>query len=223
MIALSGPVPVHVSRFRARDSENAMPTNDTSGPLFTASSPSARLQSSLESKLRARTDVNGSPEYALIWKHWDMPAGPPICALRASARPISVNGSIGVPTPVVPNGGRRPKGGAMTVKGQTPDGKKRQVDLDFFVRRAIGHPTPMHGAMNEAAHNAMSGQWKTAPGKMSNGSKQATKGSSALNPAYPCWLMGYPTALDDCGAMVTPSFRKSRSSSSARIVKPEGK
>jgi DNA (cytosine-5)-methyltransferase 1 len=31
----------------------AMPTNDTSGPLFTASSPSARLQSSLESRLRA--------------------------------------------------------------------------------------------------------------------------------------------------------------------------
>lgn len=64
----SGPAPVRVSRFRARDSGKAMPTNATSGPLFMISSPSARLQSSLESRLRARMDVNGSPEYALTWK-----------------------------------------------------------------------------------------------------------------------------------------------------------
>lgn len=38
------------------------------------------------------------------------------------------------PTPVCPNGGRRPKGGSMTLTGQTPEGKKRQVDLDFAVR-----------------------------------------------------------------------------------------
>ena len=37
----SGPEVVPVSRFRARDSEKAMPTNATSGPLFNASSPSA--------------------------------------------------------------------------------------------------------------------------------------------------------------------------------------
>lgn len=75
-----------------------MPTNDTSGPLFTASSPSARLQSSLENRLRARLDANGSPEYALIWKHWDMLSGLPICALRASARRTSGRGSTGWPT-----------------------------------------------------------------------------------------------------------------------------
>ena len=103
MNGASGPAPVRVSRFRARDSEKAMPTNDTCGPLFTASSPSAGLQLSLENRLRARMDVNGSPEYALTWKHWDMPAGPPICALRASQRPISVNGFIEKLNPQVPN------------------------------------------------------------------------------------------------------------------------
>ncbi len=97
--APSGPAPVRVSRFRARDSEKAMPMNDTCGPLFTRSSPSAALQRSLENRLRARMDVNGSPEYALTWKIWDMPAGVPICALRASARPISGSGSTGWPTP----------------------------------------------------------------------------------------------------------------------------
>jgi len=77
-----------------------MPTNDTSGPLFTASSPSAALQLSLENKLRARMGVNGSPEYALTWKHWDMPAGPPICALRALAHRTQDSDFIGWPTPM---------------------------------------------------------------------------------------------------------------------------
>jgi len=94
-----GPEAARVSRFRAQDANKAMPTNDTSGPLFSASSPSASLQRSLENKLRARMGANGSPEYALIWKHWDMPAGLPICALRASARRTSGSGFTGWPTP----------------------------------------------------------------------------------------------------------------------------
>ncbi len=62
----SGPAPFPVSRFRALDSDVAMPIEDTCGPLFSGSSPSADLQRSLESRLRATLDVNGSPEYALI-------------------------------------------------------------------------------------------------------------------------------------------------------------
>ena len=79
----SGPAPVPVSRFRARDSEKAMPIDDTCGPLFTVSSPSASLQSSLENRLRQRMDGNGSALFVLIWSQWDMPAGVPICRLRA--------------------------------------------------------------------------------------------------------------------------------------------
>ena len=94
----SGPAPFPVSRFRALDSDVAMPIEDTCGPLFSGSSPSADLQRSLESRLRASLDVNGSPEYALIWSTWDMPAGPPICRLRASAHRTSGNGSGGSPS-----------------------------------------------------------------------------------------------------------------------------
>ncbi len=95
----SGPAPVPVSRFRALEKDRATPMSGTCGPLFTASSPSAVLQRSLESKLRARMDANGSPEFALTWKTWDMPAGQPICALRASARRTGGKGCIGWPTP----------------------------------------------------------------------------------------------------------------------------
>lgn len=99
MTVKSGPDHVPVSRFRRLDSAKAMPTNDTSGPLFTHSSPSAALQRSLESKLRQAMDANGSPEYALTWKMWDMPAGVPICALRGSVRRISDSASSGWRSP----------------------------------------------------------------------------------------------------------------------------
>lgn len=95
----SGPAPVPVSRFRALAKDRAKPMSAISGPLFTSSSPSAVLQRSLESRLRARMDVNGSPEFALTWKTWDMPAGEPICALRASERRTGGKGCIGWPTP----------------------------------------------------------------------------------------------------------------------------
>ena len=88
----SGPAPFPVSRFRALDSDVAMPIEDICGPLFSGSSPSAGLQRSLESRLRATLDVNGSPEYALTWSTWDMPAGLPICRLRASPHRTSGNG-----------------------------------------------------------------------------------------------------------------------------------
>jgi hypothetical protein len=62
-------------------------------------SGSAALQQSLESRLRARLDVNGSPEFVLTWSHWDIPSGAPICRLRASARRISAKGYSGWRTP----------------------------------------------------------------------------------------------------------------------------
>src|SRR5690606_1479281 len=76
----------------ARANSKGQKTSGTCGRSSTDSSPSAILQSSLENRLQARLDVNGSPEYALTWKHWDMPSGPPICALRASARRTSGRG-----------------------------------------------------------------------------------------------------------------------------------
>jgi len=97
----SGPGHVRVSRFRALVKDRDTPMSATFGPLFTASSPSAVLQRSLESKLRQKMDVNGSPEFVLTWKTWDMPAGEPICALRASERRTGDKGCSGWPTPIV--------------------------------------------------------------------------------------------------------------------------
>jgi hypothetical protein len=104
-VFLSGQAPAHASRSPSRGKLEEWATSGTYGPLFIGSSPSAVLQSSLENRLRARTDVSGSPEYALTWSGWDMPSGPPICALRGKARRTSANACTGWPTPRTPTGG----------------------------------------------------------------------------------------------------------------------
>ena len=149
-ISPSGQAPVPVSRFRALDSEKDIPIEDTCGPLFTISSPSRSLQWSLESKLRQRMDVNGSPEYALTWKQVDMPAGVPISQLAAWERPTSVKGFTSWPTPQAWDGNgvhwcldaamRRSKG--MTRPSGAKIGKMLGTDLRVRPHLVNGIPNP---------------------------------------------------------------------------------
>jgi hypothetical protein len=81
-------------------------TRGTFGRNFIGSSRTAALQSSLASRLQARTDLSGSPEYALRWKSWATALGPQICALRASAHRTSGKGSVGWPSPQARDRGR---------------------------------------------------------------------------------------------------------------------
>jgi hypothetical protein len=149
---------------------NGTQTVAISGQQCEASSRSAALQSSLENRLRERMASYGSPEYELRWKHWDMPLGGPICALRASARRTSdsdftgwptpcagdmnhtdnhdknlpLNGAsmlAGWPTPNTPSGGRSVSTETMDATGRTADGKKHTASLEHAVKFA-GWPTP---------------------------------------------------------------------------------
>ena len=139
-----GPDPVPVSRFRALDSGADMPIDDISGPLFNASSPSADLCASLESRLRAILEGSGSPLYRLTWSHWDMPAGPQICRLRASAHRTSGSDFGGWPTPKA----QRPEQETTYARGNPTLGA---------VARMAGWPTPVANDDNKTpeAHLAM--------------------------------------------------------------------
>ena len=144
------------------------------------------------------------------------------------------------PTPTVPNGGRQPKGGAMTTTGQTPDGKKRQVDINFIAQatwstpRASdgekGGPNMSFGAGGQPLPAQAAATWPTpttrdgkdgsfCPNVPTNallgrevwsGDGEPTAKRGALNPEFVCWLMGFPGAWDACGVTVTRSSRKSR-------------
>jgi hypothetical protein len=147
----SGPAHVHVSRFRSRDSDKAMPTDATCGPLFTASSPSAALQSCLENRLRAAMDLNGSLEFVLTWKVMAMPSGPPICALRASARRTTESGYISWPTPTL---SMSQPGSDVSITGQRPDKTHATVSTQFVARRISGLSSrPSKGGDLNPAHS----------------------------------------------------------------------
>ena len=149
----SGPGAVPVSRFRARDCERELPTNATSGPPFTASSPSASLQQCLESRLGVRLAGNGSPLYALTWKTWDMPAGVPICALRASARRISDSDCSGWPTPVAKDDNKSVEA-HLRMKARMGGGRKKITSLQVMAKTVAGWPTPMAGTPAQKGYNA---------------------------------------------------------------------
>lgn len=103
---LDGPITDPSGQVHARASLSARQvkalgslTSGTYGQPSTTSSPSARLQSSLESRLRARTSMLGSTLYTLTWKAWVTPSGVSRSRLRASVLRTSATATIGWPTP----------------------------------------------------------------------------------------------------------------------------
>lgn len=99
LIAPCGPEAALASHSAQPGKDLELPTLDTCGQSSPNSSASASLQQSLASRLRARLDVNGSPEYSLTWKEWAISGQEPICALRASGRPTSAKDCSGWPAP----------------------------------------------------------------------------------------------------------------------------
>lgn len=154
----SGPDPVPANPSPSPGPVKERRTSGTSGPSSSGSSESAALQSSLESRLRARMAATGSLEYVLTWKGWDMRSGPRICALRARARkakdgfcvgvpssssqpssepPTSDSAFTGWPTP------RTPTGGPESAERKKELGRKDSGGGDLqAVALMAGYPTP---------------------------------------------------------------------------------
>lgn len=201
-LRLHGPAPAPASPTRqpAKDSETQ--TQGTSGRSSCGSSASASLQSCLESRLRANLGANGSPEYALTWKHWDMPSGPPICALRASARRTSGKGYSGWPTPDA-NAGER--------FGQNPDRINRQRsftinDAARTTEHLTGWPTASardwkdgRASQETMNRNSRPLNEQVVHGLTPDSSTAETAkpaASPTLNPAFSRWLMAFPETWD---------------------------
>ena len=93
--APSGPDPALASLSARQARAAGLTTSGTYGQPSIGSSRSAALQSSLASRLRAKTASLGSTLYKLTWKERDTPAGRSIPALRASVLRTSDKGSTG--------------------------------------------------------------------------------------------------------------------------------
>jgi hypothetical protein len=98
-IDLFGPVPVRANLSARQAKALGLLMSGTFGPLGHGSSASAVLQSSLESRLRAKTLILGSTLFKLTWKRWVTPSGVSRSRLRASVLRTSVTARTSWPTP----------------------------------------------------------------------------------------------------------------------------
>lgn len=170
---LFGQAPVPASPSAPPAGARRPMTNATCGLRGHLSSPSAALQSSLESKLKRRLDGAGSTLFSLAWRRKATPSGRPYYQLVASGRLISGNDFGGWQTPTVVDA----KGRGYTYPGG--DHSKPFLTLPGQAQIA-GWPTPDTAAGGPASPELIER-------RKTDGKKTTVRLSAVAN------MVGWPT------------------------------
>ena len=228
-----GPAVVRANLSARQARELGLMTSGTFGRTSSTSSSSAALQQSLESRLRAVTQILGSTLYKMTWKEWDTGSGRSRFRLRASVLRISETGFTGWPTPNATVVDAKPNPPITSARKPTDP----QISVADIAVHLCGWPTPntmdvvdrkairpsriatgrTSGYLTEDIFHLKDNPQAarlTASGQLLTGSCAGMESGGQLNPAHSRWLMALPPEWDACAPMAMPSTRKPRASSS---------
>jgi hypothetical protein len=210
MIDLFGRVPARANLSPRQAKELRLMTSGTSGQPGTGSSKSAALQSSLASRLQARTQSLGSTLFRLTWKPWSMPSRRALSRLRASVLRTSAIEPTSWPTPTTTDALRHP-----SIEATTPN-----ITLNHAANLAAWRsPNTVDSKLGnrngdgqvQLCHQALLAGWGTPLTNHANGTPEAflerkrrsmERGSASmgvslsdLNMQVQAWCAGWPTPM----------------------------
>ena len=240
MTAPSGQVHALANLSARQAKEKGLLMSGTYGPHSPTLFNSAVLSQSLVSKLKLLSGKVGSTLYKLTWRESVTKLGCVVFRLAASGHRTSDSACTSWPTPQTfdaGNGGTprplRYKGNAPSEQGNTrnPDtlGSYRGDLKDYAALSSW--PTPTAAMSKQGSPNSLRGKGQDLmkvmlaaaqladSGAKPIGSSAVTGSIGQLNPAHSRWLMGLPTAWDDCAVMVTRLSRRSQKPSSGLTSK----
>lgn len=168
---------------------------------------------------RDRTDQLPRQVAAILAAYWSTPRasdgekGGPNQAFGAGGQPLPAQAfhTAMWPSPTLPSGGQTwPEG--TTLEGMRPDGKKSQVTLNNVVTGLWPTATAQDGSrgLGTVRPTDTGIPLPQRIGLVLDGLSATTGKRGVLNPAFPCWLMGYPIVWVFCGASAMQSLPRSR-------------
>ena len=207
MVTGFGQAVAHASLLVYQVDKKVRQTIDTYGQNGSGSSKSVALQQSLENRLQAQFQRDGSTLYNMSWKRKATPLGRLYCQLAVSAHPTSGRDYGLWPTVT--------KDSANNRTGKYAQGGTPLTAMALWATPAVRDHKDT-GDLEKSRWRKDGKERNDTLGRQVFGSTALTESKGSLNPEFPCWLMGIPNEWVSSIVQGMQSYRKSPRNSSGQ-------